>query len=454
MYRYSATDPRVERGRYFYAPFEGAAFLGAYREGRRTALERLAAVQHSRAVVGSFAPDSIPSPGEAEVVTAALLRAGLASDVAAFAPWLTVFIRKFEVARLLRTGYGRDLRPTDRQEVPLDAYAFLAAFLARKATADAAKPDLGALSTLLKVGDLLCYVLQRGSQALSAEGAAAAAQALTTELDLVETVMARPHRNVPVADEGRIVWSEETTEPSPRRSANDRRAALGVTLLAADTARARAYLDLLVANGLSPSRAIVVELASASAAGAATQPRSTPLFDNTTPLVDALERAAIPTTRLVVDRFEDESVLRALERGGTDIVVVAGPPGVLLARPFFGVAGARYLHVHPGRLPAYRGSTQMYYELLAEGRLTATALFLDEGIDTGSIVATRGFERPADLTTIDHAFDPWMRAVVLRDVLRARAAGDVVVGRPQASDKGRTYFVIHPVLRHVALLSR
>jgi methionyl-tRNA formyltransferase len=226
---------------------------------------------------------------------------------------------------------------------------------------------------------------------------------------------------------------------------------IGVTLLASDTARARAYLHLLAEAGLSPDRAILVELAGAPAAG---PPRPTPLFDNVTPLADALERGAVPTTRLVVERLEDEAVLAALAHSGAGTVVVAAPSGVILAPGFFRLPGTRYLHVHPGRLPAYRGSTPMYYELLAEGRLTATALFLDEGIDTGTIVASRGFEPPADLTSIDHAFDPWMRAVLMRTVVRAMAAGDVVTGRRQEPGVGRTYFVIHPVLRHVALLSR
>jgi methionyl-tRNA formyltransferase len=96
----------------------------------------------------------------------------------------------------------------------------------------------------------------------------------------------------------------------------------------------------------------------------------------------------------------------------------------------------------------------MYYELLREGRLTATALLLDEGIDTGEVVAERGFEPPPDLATIDGAFDPWMRAVLLRDVLAARAEGRPLAGRRQPTDAGRAFHVIHPVLRHAALLAR
>jgi methionyl-tRNA formyltransferase len=95
----------------------------------------------------------------------------------------------------------------------------------------------------------------------------------------------------------------------------------------------------------------------------------------------------------------------------------------------------------------------MYYELLTEGRLTATALFLDARIDTGAVVAERTFDPPPDRRTIDGAFDPWMRAVLLRDVLRDHAAGRPLAARPQVEVGARTYYVIHPVLRHVAILA-
>jgi methionyl-tRNA formyltransferase len=220
-----------------------------------------------------------------------------------------------------------------------------------------------------------------------------------------------------------------------------------LALLAADTPRARAYLDALVAAGRAPDRAILVELGTPQH-----DPRPTPLFDATTPLPAALRRARVPAVRVPASAFEDPAVLRAIADGaGEELVVAAPPPGVLLAPAFFAIPGRRYLHVHPGRLPAFRGSTPMYHELLAEGRLTASALLLDEGIDTGLLLATRGFAPPADRSTIDDAFDPWMRATLMRSVVEAWAAGSPLAGRPQA-DGGRTYFVIHPVLRHLAIL--
>jgi methionyl-tRNA formyltransferase len=206
-------------------------------------------------------------------------------------------------------------------------------------------------------------------------------------------------------------------------------------------------VDLLTRAGLAPVAAVVVDTPGASAAPAAPSP--TPLFDNVTPLPAALARAGIPVTRLAVDHLDDPLVVAATA-ALPPLVVVAAPPGALLGRAFFELAGKRFLHVHPGRLPEFRGSTPMYYQLLAEGRLTATALFLEARIDTGPVVAERDFEPPPDRATIDLAFDPWMRAVLLRDILGRVAAGQDPTGRPQP-EGGRTCFVIHPVLRALAV---
>lgn len=462
MYRYAATDPRREPGRYFYAPFEGPAFLDAYRASRRDALAALAAL------AGGDRPDAaggwssgprpgaaIPAPGSGPVVTLELLRAvdDPAVDPRRVDPWLGVIVRKLEVARVLRDAYGPDLRPTGHAEAHPDAYAHAARILARRATRDGGS-QLRLLSTLLKAGDLLAWLAAQPGPGLTPASAPAAAEALEAELALVAAVIGRgiPPAGGPPAP---LRWAATAVGPGPGavEAAPGRLVPGGrVVLLAADTARARAYLHLLAGAGLAPDAAVLVTPRS-PAAGPAPVRLPTALFDNETPLVAALEAARVPTDQLAIERLEDPPVLEALRRLEPALVVVAGPPGALLAPAFFAPGAPACLHVHPGRLPAYRGSTPMYYELLQEGRLTASALLLDEGIDTGELVAERGFEPPADRSTIDGAFDPWMRAVLLRDVLVARAGGRPIAGRRQAEGDGRAHHVIHPVLRHAALLA-
>ena len=469
MYRYTATDPRGEHGRYFYAPFEGAAFLGWYRADRAAAIDTLAArslaagagagdaPRNGRAVPAGADPApgsagdlaSVPLPGSATADTARVLAATTAADAdpAIVGAWLDVLVRKVEVSRRLRAAYGPDLRPASDAEASPDAYAALARLLAAQAAGTGEGVDVGLCSSLLKVTDLLAWLARAEPAGFSARGAALAAEAMRLELGLVDAV---ERRGIPgrVTSVEPLAWAAgEPPVPEPGVAAEP--GAGRVILLAADTARARAYLDLLATGGLLPDAAILVEPGGPTPAA----PRPTPLFDNLTPIGAALARAGVPAERIAIERLDDPAVLAVVGRSAEDLVIVAPPAGALLSPAFFGPGAPRYLHVHPGRLPAYRGSTPMYYELLREGRLTATALLLDEGIDTGAVVAARGFLPPADLATIDGAFDPWMRAALLRDVLAARALGRPLAGRPQRGEHGRTYFVVHPVLRHVALLA-
>jgi len=462
-YPYSEADPRFAPGLYMYPPFEGEELLAAHRRSRDAALAWLArrAARDASPVNRRPGPiEPVPLPGTASVRTVDLLAAlGEAardpgsSDPTA-AAWVAVLARKVETARVLRAGYGPDLRPSDRDEAPLDAYAHLADLLARRC---GPAPDAGLLSTLIKIDDVLDHVLATdpaGRGMLSPTGARAARRAIEVELALVGDLAQRRGRLPGAGTSAREARPPNDgatpgiTGPGSRRRPTR---LAGLAMLAADTGRARAYVDLLLADGLTPERAVVLEVPGASDVPA--RPHATPLFDNVTTLRTALVRADVPTQVVTADHLAAATILDAVAALDQSIVVVAGPAGGILGEAFFRLPGKRYLHVHPGRLPAYRGSTPMYYSLLAEGRLSATALFLDERLDAGLIVAERDFPPPVDRRSIDLEYDPWMRAVLLRDVLRRHAAGESLEGQPQSEVGARTYFVIHPVLRHIAVLA-
>lgn len=222
----------------------------------------------------------------------------------------------------------------------------------------------------------------------------------------------------------------------------------GVMLLAADTGRARAYVDLLRRAGLTPAAAVLMrgQLGPVSVAPVATE-----RFDNLTPLKAALERASIPVAVVDTNDLNSAAVCAAVAARPESLVIFAGPAAAIVKAPLF-ATGKQFLHVHPGRLPDFRGSTPMYYSLLAEQSLTATALFLAPAIDEGPIVAVKDFDPPADRREIDHGFDPWMRASLLVDVLQRYHREGHLPSTPQPV-AGTTWYVIHPVLKHLAILA-
>jgi methionyl-tRNA formyltransferase len=206
--------------------------------------------------------------------------------------------------------------------------------------------------------------------------------------------------------------------------------------IAAGTKRSFAYVEAMVRSGIGP--------------------HFTLLLDTNTPqtglVAEALESAGIPFTRLETSDVNSPEVVAALEKSPSRIVLFSGPPGAIVRNPLFST-GRRFLHVHPGELPAYRGSTTIYYSLLDSGSACATALYLDEGIDTGPVLAIRSFEPPLDRSEIDQIYDPEIRASLLEDLLRQMAASIPLVERHQDPAVGQTHYIIHPVLKHIAILA-
>lgn len=222
-----------------------------------------------------------------------------------------------------------------------------------------------------------------------------------------------------------------------------------VCLLVSDNTRARAYLDLLTKEGLYPSLAIY--LVTSNIAKTPTILQENNLFDNTTPIIEALNKHDIPTISIETESLNSEEVIKVTKNLKQDIIIFAGPAGGLLTENFF-TSGKKFLHAHPGKLPEYRGSTPMYYSLINENNITVTALFLNEKIDQGEIIQSKTFVEIEDKTLIDTVYDPYFRAVVIKDVISNYTARGVIESFPQETNKGETYCIIHPLLKHIAIL--
>ena len=120
--------------------------------------------------------------------------------------------------------------------------------------------------------------------------------------------------------------------------------------------------------------------------------------------------AGVPTRVFPLgdDRAErDAAVAAFLEEHGVELVVLAGYMALLTPR-FLGRFPGRIINVHPALLPAFPG-LRAVEQALAYGVKVfgVTVHFVDEGVDTGPIIAQRAIELP-DATS----------AVQVREALR------------------------------------
>jgi methionyl-tRNA formyltransferase len=248
---------------------------------------------------------------------------------------------------------------------------------------------------------------------------------------------------------------------------------LRFVVLAAPTARSQAYVQALAASALKPlcvlryatgdghrSAAFDAEHNGVPGAGglvhgvpAASARNDAPLLpDLSRPLLETCEGAGWSTRSLAADSVNAPETLAALRELQPALVVFSGLPGEIVSAETLG-CGVPFLHLHCGWLPDYRGSTTIYYQMLERRECAVSALYLSPEIDQGVIVERRRYRLPAADLDVDRVYDSALRADLLVRVLHAMQAGTLPPTMPQQADQGRTFHVIHPVLKHLALLS-
>jgi phosphoribosylglycinamide formyltransferase-1 len=146
----------------------------------------------------------------------------------------------------------------------------------------------------------------------------------------------------------------------------------------------------------------------------------------------ALERAraaGIPTAVFVLDRFPtrlERDVVMAdwLSEHGVELVVCAGYMQ-LLTPPFLARFAA--INVHPSLLPAFPG-TRAIEDALAAGvaETGVTVHFLDEGVDTGPLIAQEAIAVvPGDTVETLHARLQKVEHRLLPEAVRLYLAGAI-----------------------------
>lgn len=238
-------------------------------------------------------------------------------------------------------------------------------------------------------------------------------------------------------------------------------------MIAAETSRSSAYLQALVRNQLLPSYVLVLANPSnKSLPGQLVETSNTAVISDTVeddecwseaqfnknePILTTLINNNISHDVSTINDIHDLKVLEKISRRPEAVFIYSGYGGILLKKDVF-ETGKRFLHVHGGYLPDYKGSTTNYYSLILENNLGASSLFLNEQIDSGPVIHRRRFPSPCNKLEIDHIYDSAARAKVLIETLKAYVA----IGKWKFEDEnntgGETYYIIHPILKHIAIL--
>ncbi|WP_275099281.1 formyltransferase family protein [Sedimenticola hydrogenitrophicus] len=165
------------------------------------------------------------------------------------------------------------------------------------------------------------------------------------------------------------------------------------------------------------------------------------------------EHAEVPIVHVAENDVNAELTHEAISIASPDILIYSGSGGQIVSEKTLAL-GPKFLHMHSGWLPDYRGSTTLYYAML-EGKLPAvSAIILDSEIDTGPVVAQRHYPRPSTEIDIDRVYDSAIRADLMARVLvEYKTTGQLPAVESQFLHRGTPYYVIHPILKHLSILS-
>jgi len=164
-------------------------------------------------------------------------------------------------------------------------------------------------------------------------------------------------------------------------------------------------------------------------------------------------KSIIVKNNLIVKKFNfvdinNSKLIEFVKQSKTDIFIFTG--GGILKNQILN-AGPKFVHLHPGIVPNYRGSTCFYYSIINEDQCGVTVFFMDEKLDTGDIIFQKIFKKPNHVF-VDEIYDINIRSETLIEMLQ-KGLLDNASYKKQDSTIGETYFIIHPVLKHIAILN-
>lgn len=231
----------------------------------------------------------------------------------------------------------------------------------------------------------------------------------------------------------------------------------GTVFLAAHGARSRAYAQALAAAGLAPEHTFLFGPKPPADRTWPRWPANVPapagLFvpNLDEPVETTAQKAGWQLTELQETSVNAEGVRERLRSVKPRVVIYSGLGGELVRAEVLAASGA-FLHVHSGWLPDKRGSTTLYYSLLEDEQIGVTALLLDPAIDTGPFLARKRFAFPPPGVDVDHLYDGAVRANVVTEVARHLATHGELPPPTNQVAHHTPYYIIHPVLKHLALL--
>ena len=200
-------------------------------------------------------------------------------------------------------------------------------------------------------------------------------------------------------------------------------------LILANTKRSKTYIKELIKHNLIPNEVIFFS------------------NKNNYEILNLCKKCSSKYTLFKTKDINNKLLEKYIINSNNNNFIYSGYPGIVIKSK---IIKKNIIHVHPGDLYNFKGSTTIYYSLILKRVVTCSIIRLNKNIDQGRILYKKKFfpKKKITLRKLEQKYDDFVRIETLIEYLKNKKKINFKTTKNLKKDH---YYICHPFLRHLAI---
>lgn len=144
--------------------------------------------------------------------------------------------------------------------------------------------------------------------------------------------------------------------------------------------------------------------------------------------------------------INNEKNIKMITKSKSINIIFSGKSGDIIKNHNL-LVSKNIIHCHPGRLPFFRGSTTLYYNVIQKKKIYCTCFVMSDEIDAPKIIIkSLNYKYPKTISDIEKKYDDFIRAETLASSFK-KIKFLKLKNKKIKLKKTEPYFICHPVIR-------